>query len=178
MVRQRKQPSHFVQVARIRIETTIFGIDVDEDDDADVEREAIETANSIADVDWVMQPFDRASYQPHVQSIISQEEIEELEEIGSTKSVETSVDANDDIRYLLLQADTASGEANVVLQPWLVVDEPNLLTSDLCREWLASLKELGLTHMSERLDDLASGAPMQTSDQIMFGARRQRKPKT
>ena len=32
--------------------------------------------------------------------------------------------------------------------------------------------------MSERLDDLASGAPMQTSDQIMFGARRQRKPKT
>ena len=178
MAQKRKQPSHFVQVARIRIETAILGIDVDESDDADVEREAIETANSIADVDWVMQPFDRASYQPHVQSIISQEEIDELEEIGSTKSVEALVDANDDIRYLLLQADTASGEANVVLQPWLVVDEPNLLTSDLCREWLASLEELGLTHMSERLDDLASGAPMQTSDQIMFGARRQRKPKT
>ena len=178
MADQRKQPSHFVQVARIRIETAIFGVDADDGDDADVEREAIETANSIAEADWIMQPFDRASYQPHVQSIISREEKEGLAEIGSTKPAETLVDASDDIHYLLLKADCATGEGHLVLQPWFVIDEPNLLASDLCREWLASLQELGLTHMSERLDDLASGAQPQPSDKIVFSARRPRKPKT
>jgi hypothetical protein len=177
MANQRKQPSHFVQVARIRIETAIFGIDADEGDDADVEREAIETANSIANADWVMQPFDHASYQPHVQSIISQEEIAELAEIGSSKSVAALVDANEDVHYLLLKADCATGEGRVVLQPWFVVDAPNLLSSDLYREWVASLQDLGLAHMSERLDELASGAQPQPSDQIVFGAKRPRKPR-
>lgn len=47
---QRKQPSHFVQVARLRIETTIIGIDADVGaNDAGVEREAIETASSLAE---------------------------------------------------------------------------------------------------------------------------------
>jgi hypothetical protein len=178
MANQRKQPSHFVQVARIRIETAIFGIDADDGDDADVEREAIETANSIADDDWVMQPFDHASYQPHVQSIISKEEIAELAEIGSTKNAKALVDANEDVHYLLLMADCASGEGRVVLQPWFVVDEPNLLASDVYREWVASLQDLGLAHMSERLDALASGAPPQPSDQIVFGAKRPRKGST
>lgn len=177
MAHQRKQPTHFVQVARIRIETAIFGVDAVEADDSDVEREAVETATSIVDADWVMQPFDHASYQPHVQSIISREQIEELAEIGSTASAEALVNASEDIHYLLLKADCATGEGHVVLQPWLVVDEPNLLTSDLCREWLTSLQDLGLTHMSERLDDLAAGAPPQPSDQIVFGARRPRKPR-
>jgi hypothetical protein len=176
MAHKRKQPSHFVQVARIRIETAIFGIDADDGDDAEVEREVIETANSIADANWVMQPFDHANYQPHVQSIISKEEIAELAEIGSTKSAATLVDANEDVHYLLLMADCASGEGRVVLQPWFVVDQPNLLSSDLYREWVTSLQDLGLAHMSERVDDLAAGAQPQPSDQIAFGIKRRKKP--
>ena len=176
---QRKQPSHFVQVARLRIETTIIGIDADDDaDDAGVEREAIDTAQSLAEADWILQPFDRGAYEPHVQSIISREEIAELAETGSKASIKTLVDANEDTRYLLLTADCATGEAKVVLQPWLIVDEPDLLTSDLCKAWLKSLEDLGLTHMSDRLDDLAAGAPRMPSDQILFGPKAPRKPRT
>ena len=64
-----------------------------------------------------------------------------------------------------------------MLQPWLDIDRPDLLTSDLCREWLRSLQELGLTHMSERLDDLAAGSPALPSDRVLFGAKPHRKPK-
>ena len=175
---QRKQPSHFVQVARLRIETTIIGIDADDDaDDAGVEREAIDIAQSLTGADWILQPFDRGAYKPHVQSIISREEIAELAETGSKASITTLVDANEDTRYLLLKADCATGEAKVVLQPWLNVDEPNLLTSDLCKAWLMALEDLGLTHMSDRLDDLAAGAQRMPSDQILFGPKAPRKPK-
>jgi hypothetical protein len=58
-----------------------------------------------------------------------------------------------------------------------VVDQPDLLASDLCREWIAALQSLGLTHMSERLDDLASGGAPKPSDHIIFGAKRPRKPR-
>jgi hypothetical protein len=177
---QRKQPTHFVQVARLRIETTIIEIDVDDDaDDAGVEREAIETAMSLAEANWICMPFDRSAYEPFVQSIISREEIAEIPEIaeiGSKANVETLVDANEDTRYLLLMADCATGETKVVLQPWLNVDAPNLLTSDLCKAWLMALEDLGLTHMSDRLDDLAAGAQRMPSDQILFGPKVPRKP--
>lgn len=174
----RKQPSRFVQVARLRIETTIVGIDADDDaDDAGVEREAIETASSLAEADWKLIPFDRGAYEPFVQAIISQAEIAEMAEMGSKASITTLVDANEDTRYLLLKADCATGEAAVVLQPWLNVDEPDLLTSDLCKAWLMALEELGLTHMSDRLDDLAAGSPRMPSDQILFGPKVTRKPK-
>ncbi len=175
---QRKQPSHFVQVARLRIETTIIGIDADHDaDDAGVEREAIETASSLAEADWKLLPFDRGAYEPHVQAIISQEEITEMAEIGSKASIKSLVDANQDTRYLLLKADCATGEATVVLQPWFNVEEPNLLTSDLCKAWLMALEDLGLTHMSDRLDDLAAGAPRTPSDRILFAPKASRQPK-
>lgn len=175
----RKRPSHFVQVARLRIETTIIGIDADDDaDDAGVEREAIETASSLAEENWKLLPFDRGAYEPHVQAIISQEEIAEMVEIGSRASIKTLVDANEDTRYLLLKADCATGEATVVLQPWFNVDEPDLLTSDLCTAWLRALEDLGLTHMSHRLDDLAAGAQLMPSDQILFGPKKPPKPES
>jgi hypothetical protein len=125
---QRKQPCHFVQVARLRIETTIIGIDADDGaNDAGVEREAIETASSLAEENWKLLPFDRRTYEPFVQSIISQEERAEMAKIGSKASITTLVDANEETRYLLLKADCATGEATVVLQPWLNVDGPDLL---------------------------------------------------
>ena len=175
----RKKPSHFVQVAHLRIETTIIGIDADDDaDDAGVEREAIETASSLAEADWKRLPFDRGAYEPFVQAIISQAEIAEMAEMGSKAGITTLLDANEDTRYLLLKADCAAGEATVVLQPWLNVDEPDLLTSDLCNAWLMALEKLGLTHMSDRLDDLAAGAPRLPSDKILFGPKAPRKPKS
>lgn len=81
----------------------------------------------------------------------------------------------DETRYLLLKANCDGAECDLMLQPWLVVDQPDLLTSDLRRDWLGSLNELGLTHMSERLDDLAGGSPVMPSDRILFSPRRSKK---
>lgn len=113
-----KKPTHFVQVARLCIETAIIGIDADDDAaDAGVEREAIEVAMSLAEVKWKRMPFDRSAYEPFVQSIISRKEIAEMAEFGSKASVETLVDANENTRYLLRMAACATGDAKVVLQP-------------------------------------------------------------
>ena len=73
-------------------------------------------------------------------------------------------------RYLFLKGDCETGEGDVILQPWLNTQEPDLLASDLCAEWIGALEQLGLTHLSERLDDLAGGSLPTASDRILFGA--------
>ena len=59
----------------------------------------------------------------------------------------------------------------------LQVDEPDLLASDLCRGWIDALEDLGLTHLSERLDDLAAGSPPMPSDLVLFNVKRRSPPK-
>lgn len=180
MTRKRDQIRHLVQVARIRIETTVVEIRGDDVDDVEAAAEAIEIAEQLPQRAWRRQRYDRAAYRPHVETIISRDDVE-LREMGNTASPESILDADNDdgtrFRYLLLKADCGTAEGEVVLQPWLDIDQPNLLTSDLCREWLRSLEGLGLTHMSERLDDLAAGNPPLPSDQVLFGVKRRRKPK-
>lgn len=88
-------------------------------------------------------------------------------------AVELGLD--DETRYLLLKADCATAEGDLELQPWFNVDHPDLLASDLSRDWLNSLRELGLTHMSERLDDLAGGSPPMPSDRILFEIKNRKK---
>ena len=136
MTRKRDQISHLVQVARIRIETTVIEIMGDDVSDEDATIEAIEIAEQLPQRFWRRQRYDRSAYRPHVQDMISREEIEELRGEGDTASMESLLDPNDDYRYLLLKADRGTAEGEVVLQPWLDIDRPDLLTSDLCREWL------------------------------------------
>ena len=180
MTRNRDQISHLVQVARIRIETSVVEIRGDAIDDDEAAAEAIETAEQLPQRAWIRQPYDGTAYRPHVQTMISREEIEEQREMGNTASAESLLDPDTDgetrFRYLLLQADCDTAEGGVVLQPWLDTDQPNLLTSDLCREWLRSLQDLGLTHMSERLDELAAGRAPLPSDQVLFGMKPGCKP--
>jgi hypothetical protein len=83
----------------------------------------------------------------------------------------------DETRYLLLRDDCGTGEGDVILQPWFNTEEPDLLASDLCVEWIGSLEQLGLTHLSERLDDMAAGSPPTASDRILFGARSKQRDK-
>ena len=176
MKQRRDRVSHLVQVARIRIETTVVEIEGEDIDDAAAELEAIEEAELLPNEAWVTQPFDGNSYRPHVQSLLSREEIDELAEAGQSASAELDR-ACEPIRYLLLKANCGSGEGELVLQPWLVADQPDLLASDLCRAWLDALKELGLTHLSERLHDLAAVSPPLPSDQVLFNVQRRAKPK-
>jgi hypothetical protein len=162
MVRSPKYVKYFVQVARLRLDTAI--IEVEASDDGDAEQKAIHRARLLPSTEWQSQPFDPSAYQPHVDAMVAQDELLESEEVDDAL-------CKNETRYLLLKGDCGTGEGDVILQPWLNTEEPDLLASDLCAEWIGSLEQLGLTHLSERLDDLAGGSPPTTSDRILFGAR-------
>ena len=176
MKAKRGRVSHLVRVARIRVETAVVRIEGNDRDDEDAEREAIEKAELLPDDAWVMQPFDEAAYRPHVQSMISREEIAELTQEGRSADAELA-DLGEAIHYQLLKANCDTGEGELALQPWLEVERPDLLASDLCRGWIAALEELGLTHLSKRLDDLGAGSPPMPSDLVLFNVKRRSPPK-
>ena len=140
---KRRRVSHVVRVARIRVETAVVEIEGDDRDDEEAARQAIEKAELLPDDVWVMQPFDESAYRPHVQSMISREEIAELTQEGRSADAELA-DLGEAIYYQLLKANCDTGEGELALQPWLAVDEPDLLSSDLCRGWIDALQELGL----------------------------------
>ena len=58
-----------------------------------------------------------------------------------------------------------------------MVEQPDLLPSDLCRARISALQDLGFTHLSERLDDLAAGSPPLPSDQVLLNVKRRSDPK-
>ena len=108
-----------------------------------------------------LQPFNHAAYQPHAEAMVAQDELTDLE------SREDALRRNE-TRYMLLKGDCETGEGDVILQPWLKTQEPNLLASDSCAEWIGALEQLGLMDFSERLDDLAGGSLPTASDRILF----------
>ena len=176
MKHERARISHLVRVARLRIETAVIEIEGNDLDDEEAERQATEDAEFLPDELWALQPFNGNDYQPHVQSIVSREEIAELAQQGRSSSEEL-IEASESIRYQLLKGNCDTSEGELVLQPWLVVDELDLHSSDLCHDWISELKALGLTHLSERLNDLAAGSPPLPSDRILFNVKRRSEPK-
>jgi hypothetical protein len=177
MARKPDQDAYVAQVVRIRIETAIVEIKGEAIEREDAIADAIAQAEQLPATAWTMQPYDASAYRPHVQEMASQDELEEDRRRGAEACDEELIDAGEYTRYLILKANCETAEGEVILQPWLEVDHPNLLTSDLCRDWIAALQSLGLTHMSERLDDLAAGGQPRPSDQVMFGAKSRRKPR-
>ena len=171
MARSPKRLKFFVQVARPRIDTDIVEVEATDDDDA--EHKALEMVERMPREAWTATPFDPNVYQPHVETMIAEDEFSAMDVPSRERAAELL--AETETRYLLLKADCDSAEGVVMLQPWFVVDQPNLLASELCRDWIGSLNELGLTHMSERLDDLAGGSPMMPSDLILFDPRQPKK---
>ena len=139
-------------------------VEVDASDDGDAEQKAIEQARLLPGAEWELQPFDHAAYQPHAEAMVARDQLTDSD------VVEDALLRNE-TRYLLLKDDCETGEGDVIVQPWLNTQEPDLLASDLCAEWIGALEQLGLTHLSERLDDLAGGSLPTASDRILFGAR-------
>ena len=173
---KRRRVSHLVLVARIRVETAVIEINGDDRDDEEAERQAVEKAELLPDDVWVMQPFDEGAYRPHVQSMISREELAELTKEGRSADAALA-DLGEAVHYQILKGNCDTGEGELTLQPWLQVDEPDLLASDLCRGWIGALEDLGLTHLSERLDDLTAGSPPMPSDLVLFNVKRRLPPK-
>ncbi len=172
---QRKKHIYYVQVARQRIETSVIKVAVDAEDDELAAEAALDRAEELPPSAWQPQPFNPGDYRPFVQALMAESELKPP--IVDELCIENQIQAEAEIRYLLLKANCDTGEGKVVLQPWLVVDPPDLLASDLAREWANAVDNLELGHLSARLDDLAGGAKPLPSDRILFGMRTPRKPK-
>lgn len=172
MAQAPKRSKYYVRVARLRVETAIVEVDAENDDDA--QHQAIQQATHLPTTFWATELFDAGDYSPHVETMVTGADFDPPIELNADQG--WALLADTETRYLLLKASSDEDQGHVVLQPWFDVDQPDLLVSDLTRDWIASLQHLGVTHMSERLDDLASGSPPMPSDRIIFAAPRRRKP--
>ncbi|MGO8780254.1 MAG: hypothetical protein ACLQKK_15280, partial [Rhodomicrobium sp.] len=115
---------------------------------------------------------------PFVMSIVDETEVGELCEAPSpNRAIDPYelVDASSVTRFVLLSGNLDTGEGEVISQPWLSVDLPNLLISDIAHDWIKKLEALGLTGLSDRLDELREGSPPQPSDLVRFGAAKKKK---
>ncbi len=169
---------HYAQVARFRIETAIIEFDADEDDAGAAEELAGQMATRLADSEWWMEPFNSEEQAPFVMSVIDETEAGEPCEgsgpAGTTDPYEL-VDVASVTRFVLLSGNFDTGEGEVIVQPWLSLDLPNLLISDIAYDWIEKLEDLGLTNLSDRLDELREGSPPQPSDLVRFGVAKKRK---
>ncbi len=161
---------HYAQVALFRIETAFIEFDVDEDDTDAAEKLAEEKAKQLASAEWRPEPFDSEDQAPFVMSITDETEAEEL-----CADPYELVDASSVTRFILLSGNLDTGEGEVIAQPWLSVDLPDLLISDIAHDWIEKLEALGLTGLSDRLDELREGSQPQPSDLVRFGAATKRK---
>jgi hypothetical protein len=169
-----KRVSHLVRVARIRVETAVVAIEGDDKDDEEAERQAIEKAQLFSDDVWVMRPFDESAYRPHVESMVSREELAELAKEGGSADAALA-DLGEAVHYQILKANCDTGEGELALQPWLQIDEPDLLASDLCGGWIDA---------GGPRPDPSVGAPGRSdrgqsmpSDLVLFNVKRRSPPK-
>ena len=168
---------HYAQVARLRIETALIEFDADEDDADAAEKLAVQKAKQLANSEWRLEPFNGEDQAPFVMSVIDETEAAELcEDRGPAGTIDPYdlVDVIGVTRFVLLSGNLDTGEGEVIGQPWLSADLPNLLISDIARDWIEELESLGLTNLSERFDELRAGSPPQPSDLVRFGVAKKR----
>ena len=174
MPKPRRKLTYHVQLARLRLKTTVVTVEIDHRDDDLAADAALARGDALPAKVWRARPVISTDYAPFVQAVIAQDELKQPTD--DEREIEAQIADEAEIRYILLKANCGTGESYVVLQPWLLTDQPDLMESDLTRDWIASLEHLSLTHLSERLDDLSAGAKPNIGDAILFGAQL-RKPK-
>jgi hypothetical protein len=160
---------HYATVVRIRIETALVEFDAPDDLDA-ATIVARDVAEGLPDDAWTLDPYDDASYRPHVHAICDEFQLAEFHEPGEVAGdLRSQVDeAASECRYLLLRGNLEDGSGDVIWQPWLKTDPPDLLSSDIAAEWIYDLRAPGIDQKSHRLDEIAGGAKPMPSDKILF----------
>ena len=121
---------HYAQVARLRVETAIIEFDVDPNDVEGAQTIAEQRANQLRQSSWHLEPFDADEYAPFVMSIVHETEVDEIRQerapIG-TVDPQKQVDVTGEIRFVLLSGNLSTGEGEIICQPWLTMDPPDLL---------------------------------------------------
>ena len=89
--------------------------------------------------------FPPKSYHPHFEKCVPESDIEantwpdEADQKDFIKELR-SPEANDETRYMLLQADIAGGEGEVVFEPWFSAGDPGLLKTGIVEDWMRALQ--------------------------------------
>jgi hypothetical protein len=132
---------------RVRLVRPLFQVAVVDVEAADEEvamLEALSQAGTITEKEWVGE-FDPDGYFYDVQYV---EEAEESDDDYIFTGIEK------DRKYLLLKADTDSGEGEITFQPWMS-EVSDLMVADLCSDWSGQLEELeeeGASNFYESLE--------------------------
>jgi hypothetical protein len=132
---------------RVRLVRPVFQVavvDVEAAGEAEAMLEALSQAETIPEKDWVGE-FDPDSYFYDVQYVEGADD--QLDDYIFT-------DIENDRKYLLLKADTISGEGEVTFQPWMS-EVSDLMLADLCSDWSGQLEELeaeGASNFYETLE--------------------------
>jgi hypothetical protein len=132
---------------RVRLVRPVFQVAVVEVEatDEDVAMlEALGQAMTITENEWVGE-FDPDNYFYDVQYV---EDADEPDDDYIFTGLEKYR------KYLLLKADTNSGEGEVAFQPW-ITEVSDLMTADLCSDWRGELEELeaeGVSNFYESLE--------------------------
>jgi hypothetical protein len=133
---------YYAKVVRLRLEVACVEI---EGDDITTGQQAADLALDMASngpLDWKLQPFDAEAYGPHVEMLLSDPEIDDEEaEAAAIRRWMCNPETAVHDRYLLLHADTETGEGRTILQPWLS-EAAGLMLADLCGEWMDDLADL------------------------------------
>ncbi|MEQ1717915.1 MAG: hypothetical protein ABL907_18395 [Hyphomicrobium sp.] len=176
--RSPKKVPHYAEVVRLRVERAVIKFDHVEDPDlTDAIAKAGKLAKNLPDDAWVPEYFDPSLYVPIVTDVTTESDVAEFLEPGEQFDPEIALEGLDRTRFMILSADIESGEGEIALQPWFVVDRPSLIMADICRDWVWDLEKLGIIHLADRLDAMIKGAPVKPSDRILFASRMVSGPK-
>lgn len=134
---------------RVRLVRPIFQaaiVEVEASDEEQAMLEALGQAESISEKDW-QGAFDPGSYFYDAQFVEDAED-------STDDYIFSGID--EDRKYLLLKADTDSGEGELLLQPW-ITEISDLMVADLSMDWggqLEALEEAGTVSFYESLEQI------------------------
>lgn len=159
---------YYVRMVRPRFEVKFIEID------AENESQAQSTATTIgmeSKTGW--KPIKRATedYFPHIERCLTANDFAANEmTVEEGREELSSVEVPEQDKYLLLYADTFSGEGELVPQAWLL-RQRSLMISDLCSDWIIDLQSMA----ESALDGFEEGIKpeaMETAKILLFKLKR------
>jgi hypothetical protein len=133
---------YYAKVVRLRLEVAYVEVEGEDITTGAEAADVVLDESRIEDLDWRLVPFDSEAYAPHVELLVSDQQLTDSDVTPELirRWMRTSETSPHD-RYLLLHADTETGEARTILQPWLS-EAAGLTLADLCGEWMDDLADL------------------------------------
>ena len=102
MTNRRRKHTFHVQLARLRIDTSIVTVEVDEFDDDLAAEAALARADTLPAAAWRPTPINPVDYKPFVQALIAKEELKSP--VVDDFDIEEQIEDEAEVRYVLLRA--------------------------------------------------------------------------